>query len=136
MKRIVLPLTVLVFLLLVWACASDNEEDRFPPDPVDTTLTLCDTFPAVVSFSDTILPIIERYCSDPSQNAGCHAAGGVQSPPLVDHPSIKGQVDMGRIQDRVLARVPSPMPPSGEPTLTECERILLDRWIKDGAPNN
>lgn len=137
MNRKVLVYTTLVFTLLTWACTSNNFEDDVVPEPTDTTATgnLCDTVPVVVSFGDTILPIMRRYCSDPALGSGCHAPGS-QFPTLVDYASFKAQVDQGRIQARVLAQDPSPMPPAGEPTLTECERILLDRWIKDGAPNN
>lgn len=136
MNRKVLVYTSLVFTLLTWACSSNNvEEDVLPTPPDTTTGHLCDTVPVVVSFGDTILPIVQRYCSDPGQGSGCHAPGA-QLPTLVDFPSVKAQVDQGRIQARVLAKDPSPMPPAGEATLTECERILLDRWIKDGALNN
>jgi hypothetical protein len=135
MKRKALLLTTFVFMLLVWACTSNNIEDDVLPDLPEPTGNLCDTVPVVVSFADTILPIVERYCSDPSINLGCHTIGG-QAPVLVDYPSIKNQVDQGRIRARVLVQTNGPMPPAGQPTLTECERILLDRWMLDGAPNN
>jgi hypothetical protein len=133
MSRKILSLTALGFTLFIWACTNNNVEDDVLPDP--PTGNLCDTVPSIVSFSDTILPIIERYCSDPNVGSGCHAAGQ-RAPFLVDYTSIKGQVDFGRMRARVLDRNPTPMPPAGEATLTECERILLDRWMKDGALNN
>jgi hypothetical protein len=137
MKRKVLLITMAVFMLTVWACSSHNIEDDVLPTPTDTTATghLCDSVPAVVSFGDTILPIVRRYCSDPAINSGCHTVGG-QTPFLVDYSSIKIQADQGRIRARVLNGGGNPMPPAGEPTLTECERILLDRWLLAGAPNN
>lgn len=133
MKFKTLIATGAVFASLLWSCSWHNiEDDVMPPPP--NAVDPCDTL--AVSFADTILPIMTVTCAPSGSGVGCHLPGNGARPTISDYTTIKDLVDQGRIEARVFNGDPSPMPPSGNPVLTPCEKKLLQRWIDAGAPNN
>lgn len=133
MKLKVLTITGVLCAGLMWSCSWHNvEDDVMPPPPA--VVDPCDTM--AVSFADTIQIIMNATCSPSGSGQGCHLAGNGARPTIADYASIKDLVEQGRIDARVFNADPSPMPPSGNPVLTACEKKLLQRWIDAGAPNN
>ncbi|MFM2375934.1 MAG: hypothetical protein RLZZ165_1031 [Bacteroidota bacterium] len=116
-------------VLASWSCSYHNVEDDLSPS--------CAAIP--VSFSDTILPIMVKYCAG-NGLGDCHQAGTAYGlPDLSAYAGIQQEVMGGRIQARVFDRNPSPMPPSysnGPKDMSDCEKTLVQRWIDGGAPNN
>ena len=96
--------------------------------------TKCDTLPCdtiTVTFSKTIMPIINSYC------IGCHnamnASGGIE---LIDFATIKATVDGGRFVGSV-EWLPGYKPmPQKSGKLSECKINQLQIWITDTMPNN
>jgi len=86
----------------------------------------CDT--TNYTFTDAIMPIFNRSCAT---SIGCHASGS-SNRTMTTYEEIKPIVDLGLIRDRVL--ISKDMPPSGP--LTDCDQIVIDKWITEGAPNN
>lgn len=114
------PYFLLAAILLLGGCYYDNEEELYP-------FSFCDT--ANVTWAGEIRPMVQLRCATP----GCHVQGG-QSPDLSTYAGVKAQADAGRIQARVIDRVPSSMPPSGP--LPSCDQLKLKRWLDAGAPEN
>jgi len=105
------------------SCYYDNEEELYEfyytSNPCDTTS---------ITFSGTIFPIIQGNCA----TTGCHVAGGSGPGLLENYDQVKAIVDNGKLENRVL--VLRNMPPSGP--LTDCQLILIQRWLDNGAVNN
>ena len=92
--------------------------------PCDTTL--------VVSFAGDLLPILDTHCNN------CHSAtapdGGLD---LTSHAGVSQSGNVGSLVSRL--RLPmsdvGSMPRNGMP-LPECNIVLFELWIAQGAPNN
>lgn len=126
-------LFLLLFIGVLFACESENEEELFatpmmPPPPNDTTMMDTMGMPAV-SFSMTIAPFFRNNCAIP----GCHAANSI-SPTMETYTQIKMQADAGRIRARAIDQMT--MPPAGRPRLTPRQKNDLRSWLDNGAPNN
>ena len=88
---------------------------------------LPDTCPAdVPSYAGDVAPILSERC------LLCHAPGGqVSNKPLDTYNHVYAR------RSAVLNQVHAcNMPPSGEPQLTEDERIIILDWLVCGAPDN
>lgn len=91
----------------------------------------CDTT-VVVSFAGDLLPILDSHCNN------CHSAaapdGGLD---LTSHASVSQSGNAGSLVSRL--RLPmsdvGSMPRNGAP-LPECDIVLFELWIAQGAPNN
>lgn len=79
-------------------------------------------------FSTKIAKIFEYNCATSS---ACHAAGSGNGI-LTSYNNIKAYVDAELIQKRVV--VFNNMPPAAP--LADCDRLLIKKWIDDGAKNN
>ena len=112
------PIRIIAFgLLIISACAYDNEEDLFGENDCNST----------VSFAQDVQPIIEAHCAIPD----CHVSGA-QPPNLMQTSTIISRAD--RIRDRTQSRT---MPPSSSGiTLTEAEIQTIDCWVQQGANEN
>lgn len=131
MKFKAILVTGLLATGLIYSCTTNNVEDLRPCfGPADDTLT--------ISFTDTVLPILTRYCSD-STFGDCHQQGSADRYWLVDYPSVKFAVDDGQLKARLIDGNPSFMPPAttlGPTTVTDCEKAVVQRWIEQGALDN
>jgi len=92
-------------------------------------VTNCDT--TNVSYVNDVLPIINSNC------VGCHSG----TPPLgdIDYTTYQN-IRSGALQGKLLASIQhassaSAMPKSS-PKLPDCQINTIERWIKNGAPNN
>ncbi|WP_460623045.1 hypothetical protein [Hymenobacter tenuis] len=110
--------------LLLSSCAYDNADEIGSPRVVCTT-------PAVVSYSVSISPLLDRNCRS------CHnpvlLTGGVN---LEDFSVIQKYVRSGQLMGNV-KHLPgyNPMPDGGN-KLSDCDIDLLQKWVDAGAPNN
>ena len=100
-------------------CYYDSEEELYPNGP-----EACDT--AYASFSSDILPIIQGNC------AGCHPGQG--GAPLENYAQMKAKVDNGSLNLRVL--INQDMPPDGSTALNQCQKLLIQSWLAQGAQDN
>lgn len=112
--------TFLVLVVLFSGCYYDVESELYG------TVT-CEV-PDIVSFSTDVQPIILTNCAI----SGCHVAGGVGPGEYQDYTGLKVAVDAGTFEQRVI--VQRDMPPTG--ALPDCDLLLLEKWIAQGAPNN
>jgi mono/diheme cytochrome c family protein len=122
MKVFVLSMMVLGMLMTV-SCSSDSEEDLMPENSECVTEDM--------SYTDDILPILERNCmschNEASQQGGVNLEGYDQLKLWVDNGAF-----LGSIQGEPGF---SPMPQGG-PQLPECEIDKVEAWINQGAQNN
>lgn len=86
----------------------------------------CDT--TLYTFSGRIQSIIELNCA---ASSACHGQGSPNGS-LTSYTSIKSFIDADLIQRRAI--VYQDMPPASP--LPDCERLLIKKWIDQGALNN
>lgn len=85
-----------------------------------------------VSFAGDILPLLDVHCN------GCHAGGSPSGGlNLTAHEGAAESSLEGSLIERL--RLPADnikmMPLNGTP-LPECDIVLFESWVADGAPNN
>ena len=105
------------------ACASENEEQLFPPPPANS----CGEDTA--TYANTIAPLFQRHC------LSCH---GEQFPSgdisLHTHALVKQYADNGKLWPALNYTGPYPMPPISK--LPACDLARVRAWIDRGAPND
>ena len=112
--------TALILLLSVLglpACSSDNKEDLLGQDTCTET----------VSLSNEVLALVNSNCAI----SGCHVTG-TQLPNLSEKQNILDQAS--RIKQRTQSR--SMPPPASGATLTDEEIATLGCWVDQGANDN
>jgi len=88
----------------------------------------CDTCDSTdFSFNTAVMPIITANCAT---SISCHGAGSVND--YTSYVGVKAKVDNGTFELRVLRNLN--MPPAAP--LPECDRIILQKWLDDGALDN
>jgi hypothetical protein len=127
MKKFCLFISMIVLACLLYQCT--HEPNEIPEPARDTTKTsavTCDT--AVVTFSGTVYPIIQRNCLT------CHSQS--HSVQLKTYANLKTLADLGLLYC-VISHSPGckPMPDNGT-KLSNCNIRQIKLWIDAGAPNN
>ena len=120
--KVLKTLFYMSLLLFVVSCYYDNEEELYGT-------TECNT--EGVTYSQTVLPIIENNCYR------CHdAASNFGNITIEGYDNLLTIVESGALIG-VIKREQgySPMP-KNEPPLLECDIEKIETWINDGAPNN
>jgi mono/diheme cytochrome c family protein len=123
MKKIIFPVFLLLAACSIFSiqesCKFDNEEDRFGGIACDTV---------AVKYSAKVKSLVQTHC------ISCHSPGGQQeSQPFTTYNDLSIYAENGTLTDRI-NNATSPMPPTG--LLDECDRAMIDAWIKAGYPNN
>jgi len=94
-----------------------------------TCTTECDT--VTVTFNGSILPITNTYCK------GCHSgnnpSGGIA---LTDYATIKASIETSRFVGAIEQLQGFSAMPQGGGKLSECYIYQINKWIKNGMPNN
>ena len=103
--------------------------DKGAPETINC-FTTCDTL-ASVSFSASVLPIVNTYCN------GCHSGntpqGGIDQS---NWQAVKLTVDDGSFLGSIRHDNGfSSMPPSGA-KINACDILTLETWVAEGAQNN
>lgn len=125
----------------------DTRKDRMPPSAplskAQTDLflkwiqqgakeTICNVSvdTANVSFSKSVKPLLDTYC------VGCHKTGSSSGSVLLDsYTGVKIYVDNQRLFGTMSSQQGySPMPPTGK--LTDCQLLVIQKWILQGAKND
>jgi hypothetical protein len=101
------------------SCYYDNEELLYGND---------DCVVEGVSFANDIRPIINTTCAV----SGCHVQGGSGNGVYDNYDNVKAKVDNGSLQQRIL--IDQDHPPNT--TLSNCQLLFIEEWIKTGALNN
>lgn len=118
-RRIIKLLIPILIIATLNSCYYDNEEELYGNAPCDVSN---------VSYAESIEPIIQSKCA----TSGCHVAGGTGNGLLESYANVKAKVDNGSMFNRVVDL--RDMPP-GSP-MDDCQVLLFETWINDGAPNN
>lgn len=116
-------LALTLAIVLVQACAYNNEEDLYPGGDV------CDT--NNVSYNQDVLPILVNNCYV------CHDSINRQGGIILEgYDQLKVHVNSGRLIGAIRREAGfSPMP-QGSPALPDCQVETIAQWITDGAPDN
>lgn len=119
----VLVLILIVSMASVQSCYYDVEEELYPSQFCDTTVTS--------SYSLKVAPLMDAHCT------GCH---GGSSPTdginLENYAGVKAQADNGKLLCTIShAAGCSPMP-DDSPKINACDIIQIERWINAGAQND
>lgn len=133
--KLILPVTLLL-LAGITACSFHNVDDDLRPAPK----VFCDpNDTATVSFADSIFPIFQKHCTD-TAFGDCHYSGAsIPKPDYTSYPGIKSVADNGKLVARLINQNPSKMPPSysnGPQDVSDCHKVMIQKWIAQGAPNN
>lgn len=117
----------MVIIALLPRCYYDSEEFLFP----DTGKT-CDT--ANVTFSQSVMPILQNYCLSCHANSVATALGGNNR--LEDYADVKVKADDGKLVGTI-SHSPGFVPmPQGAPRLDDCTISTIRIWVEQGAAND
>jgi hypothetical protein len=124
MKRLLFPLTIIALIFIV-SCYYDNEEALYP-----NYSTVCDT--TNVTFSTTIVPILNNNCLSCHSNANAGSSGN--SIALENYSDVKANATAiaGSIKHTGSY---SPMPKNGG-KLKDCSIKQFDIWVRKGMLDN
>lgn len=125
----------------------ETGEDRMPPSgPLSKTQTdlflkwiqqgaketICNVSVDTtnVTFSKSVKPMLDTYC------VGCHKVGAASGSVVLDnYTGVKVYVDNQRLFGSMSYQQGySPMPPTGK--LTDCQLLVVQKWILKGAKND
>ena len=115
-----------LFLMIFFSCKHDMpsyaEIDRLSP---------------TVYFESDVLPLFQSYCAQ----SGCHDSRGADGYRLNNYSNIvsrgvrPGDANDSEIYEVLFETGDSKMPPSGSPSLSSEQKVLIRRWINQGAQN-
>ena len=107
-------------------CYYDNKEELYPYSNVE-----CDT--SDVTYSNTIVTIINGHCLSCHSNANAASLGGYI--PLEDYENVKITIEEGSFLGSILYQAEyDPMPVDYQ--LSDCEIKQIQAWINSGALND
>lgn len=125
-------LTVIGLLVVLAGCYNDKADKLYPVLPVAPG-DPCDTTGKTVSYSSTVNTIIQSNCAI----AGCHdaaaAAGGYN---LSTYAGVKTAADDGKLLGTIEYKSGYTPMPQGADQLPTCSIAQIEKWVKQGAPNN
>lgn len=121
-NKILISGALIALSLSLSNCYYDVEEELY-------VNTGCDTLS--VSFSAVVQPIISDNCLN------CHSAaanfGGIT---LEGHAKLKQQAINGKLLGVIRHEGGFPPMPQGAPQLAACTIAKIEKWVRDGAPDN
>lgn len=123
MKRIVGTLSVIAAISVFTGCFYDKEELVYP----QTGTGNCDT--ANMTFSTTILPLINTRCND------CHTGNVTSGFNFSNYNVLRARAISGELMNRLTTTDPSKHMPQGGPMLPDCEIQKFRAWVARNAPN-
>lgn len=123
MKRLLLSASIIaIFVFSFVSCYYDNEEALYP-----SLNSSCDT--SNVTFSGTILTVLNNNCYSCHSNANAVFGGGIHLQSFADVAA-----NSGKIIPAVNRTGSFPMPPAGK--LDNCSINQLKIWVRNGTQNN
>ncbi len=107
------------------SCYYDNEQDLYPQSQ------LCDT--SAVTYSGTIVPMLQQHCLKCHNNTNAPALGG--NIRLENYVQVKNAVVNGSFAGSIIhSNQYKPMPPDYR--LSQCLILKTQWWIAHGSPQN
>jgi ABC-type glucose/galactose transport system permease subunit len=126
MKQILATIVVVILIYTLSGCYYDREDVLYPGG------ASCDT--SNVTYSGTVAPLINQYCSGTSCHGGAGSASGIQ---LDSYAGIKTKITDGRLWGAINWQAGfSPMPKNSTSKIPECAIKKIGVWISHGAPQN
>ncbi len=107
-------------LVMLSACSSDSEDEVEPG---------CDL--ANVTYSETIVPIMETHCN--TCHSGASPSAGIVT---AEYEGLREVALDGRLVGSVNHDPEYSAMPQGQPQLDECPREQIAAWVDDGAQDN
>jgi len=126
MKALIL-IALLATLYLAQGCYYNSEEFLFPDTGND-----CDT--TIVTYVQSVVPIIQNNCLSCHSNTSATALGG--NVRLEEYVDIKLKADDGKLLGTISHAAGFVPMPQGAPKLQECNIAIIRLWIEAGALNN
>ena len=126
MKRIQIILLI-AFITSVTGCYYDNEAKLYPP-----VSSGCDL--SNVTFSGSVVPIIQASCLGCHSNAQASGSGGGIR--LENYNDVRTLAKNGALMGTVNHATGYSAMPKGGGKLTDCEIRQLQTWIDNGTLNN
>ncbi len=108
-------------------CYYDSEEFLYPQ-----TGNNCDT--TNVTFSASVVPVLQNYCLSCHSNATAAALGG--NIRLQDYADVKARADDGKLLGSISHGQGYVPMPQGAGKLSDCTISLIRIWIDNGAVND
>jgi hypothetical protein len=128
MKKIkTILISFFLLILVLQGCYNDKEELVYP-DSVN-----CDTT-THISYSLTIVPIIENHCLGCHGNNEHNSLGGNLN--LEGHSNIIIPVNNGSLLKSIEHQPGASPMPKNSPKLPNCKIETIKKWIDAGAANN
>jgi hypothetical protein len=127
MKKVLWACCFLIIILLVHNCYYDSEEFLYPQ-----TGNNCDT--TNVTFSASVVPVLQNYCLSCHSNATAAALGG--NTRLQDYADVKARADDGKLLGSISHAQGYIAMPQGAGKLSDCTISLIRIWIDNGAVND
>lgn len=122
MKRITGTLLIIIGLS---ACYNRNATDLYPSSAT------CDT--SVVTYSGTILPIMNQHCAVSGCHTGPSTGNGLN---YAQYSGLEVVAANGQLIPAIEhGNTPDPMP-KNLPKLDVCTIDKIVRWVNEGYPNN
>ena len=132
-----LSFSLIAFMVFLASCAKDKAAE--PSGTIDTVD--CIQPGQIITYTADIKKIMETYCTDESFGV-CHQSELADTPgtPGLDYTNytgIKEKAEDGSLINRVFNSPSNPMPPAnslGPTSLTDCEKLKLQTWVENNAP--
>ncbi len=111
------------------SCTYEKAEDM-EPGAGDTLLAeVCDT--SVITFTASLKPLFISKCG--TDNSSCHQdENSTSGIPLLEYPSVVGQVDVGKLLSSVTRDGNAEEMPQNENKLDDCSINKIRAWINQG----
>ena len=120
MHRFFIPvLFVFLAMMSVMSCEYNNEEELYP------------CVPATVTYTETIVPILETNCYE------CHDAAAIPSGIVLEgYSNLKLMIDAERLIGAIRHLENFSAMPKDRGFLPECDILRIEKWVNEGYPNN
>ena len=124
MKKTVRLLLLLAIVLQMTSCYYDVQEELHPASFAVT----CDT-------SDLTFAKVSQILS--TNCFSCHSTGAASGNITLDtYEGVKAVADNGRLLGSIEHEAGFRPMPQGLPMLSECDRLIIKKWIDNGSTNN
>ena len=117
-----LLLVMFLALLTLSSCYNDNYETLYPSGTCDTTH---------VTYSNDVWPVINARCT--SCHSGAAPSGNIV---LENYNDVVAVAKNGKLLGSIRFDAGYSLMPKGGAKLSSCDIAKIEKWVKDGTPNN
>ena len=120
-------------LLVVSGCYYDNFEELNAGKGTDTS---CNDTTGTIAYNSKVKNIMTTYCGTTGGSAaGCHGNGATSGIALVTYSDVVNEVQNNLLSSIKHDGNASNMPKGGG-KLTECQILIIEKWINQGTLEN